>query len=129
MATTVYQTTSPVQWASAACHVEQRDDWRTIRVNGVRYVVLTSGTSGRIYHVRADATACDCRWYVATHKQCAHMLALELVAMADELQDGWSPIPEAERIAAEAWRRELAERPEPVRKSYADLYPDNESAF
>jgi hypothetical protein len=44
-------------------------------------------------------------------------------------QDGWEVIPEAERIAAEAWRREMAERVEPARRKTVELYAGNTYAF
>jgi len=71
---------SPSQCASAAMHLERRDDWRVVRIEGVRYVVVPSGRSGRVYLVRADAGGCACPWYTRTGRQCSHMLALELVA-------------------------------------------------
>src|SRR3954470_645037 len=64
---------SASQWASAATHLELRDEWRTVRIDGVRYVVLVSGRSGRVYHVRADAGGCRCRWYEKTRTMCSHM--------------------------------------------------------
>jgi hypothetical protein len=87
---------TPSQWASAATHLEGREDWRSVRIEGVRYVVLTSGRSGRVYHVRADAAGCRCKWYEKTASQCSHMLAVELAALADEL---------AERPAAPIFER------------------------
>src|SRR4051794_16546961 len=45
---------SASQWASAACHLERRSEWLVYRVDGVRYVRMISGTSGKVYAVRAD---------------------------------------------------------------------------
>jgi predicted nucleic acid-binding Zn finger protein len=73
--------------ASAACHLERRADWRTVRIDGTRYVVLTSGNSGRTYILRADAAGCSCPWYQRTGRRCSHMLALELAALEDELAE------------------------------------------
>src|SRR4051812_49833859 len=57
---------SASQWASASVHLELRDDplngWRVVRIEGVRYVRMVSGTSGKVYLVRADAGGCECRW-------------------------------------------------------------------
>jgi hypothetical protein len=78
-------TASASQWASAAAHLDLRADWRTVRIDGVRYVVLTSGNSGRVYHVRADAGGCKCRWYEKMATRCSHALAVELAALEDEL--------------------------------------------
>ena len=78
---------TPSQWASAATHLERLADWRTIRIDGTRYVVLTSGNSGRTYWVRADAAGCGCRWYQETGRRCSHMLALELAALESELAE------------------------------------------
>src|SRR4051812_22084531 len=68
-------TASASQWASASVHLDLRDDWRTVRIDGVRYVVLTSGNSGRVYHVRADGKGCGCKWYERTATRCSHALA------------------------------------------------------
>ena len=75
------------QWASAATHLERRAGWRTVRIDGTRYVVLTSGNSGRTYWVRAGARGCGCRWYQETGRRCSHMLALEFAATLDELAE------------------------------------------
>lgn len=87
--TTQIQTTTPTasQWASAASHLERRTEWVWFRVNGARYVAVPSGTSGRTYWVRADAAGCSCMWYATTYRQCAHMLAVELAALEDELRE------------------------------------------
>lgn len=84
--TPVYQPT-PSQWASAAIHLEQRKEWRTVRINGERYVVLQSGCSGRTYIARADAAGCSCLWYCKTLSQCSHMLAIYCAATLDELAE------------------------------------------
>lgn len=84
MQSTVYSPTTS-QWASATSHMDLRSEWQTVRIGGVRYVILTSGTSGRVYHVRADATGCLCRWYERTLQQCSHMLSVELAALEDDL--------------------------------------------
>ena len=86
MAQTSY-TATPSQFASAAMHLETRIEH--VRVDGVRYAVVQSGTSGRVYYVRADASACDdaCIWWTKTRTICSHLLALELAAMEDELRE------------------------------------------
>jgi len=66
------------QQASAALHLERRADWRTVRIDGTRYVVLPSGRSTHVYQVRGDAAGCSCPWYLRTGRRCSHMLALEL---------------------------------------------------
>jgi hypothetical protein len=76
---------TPSQWASAATHLERRADWRTIRIDGTRYVVLPSGNSGRTYILRADAAGCQCPWYARTGTRCSHMLAVELDVLEREL--------------------------------------------
>src|SRR5215207_3565831 len=75
------------QWASAATHLERQADWRTIRIDAVRYVVLQSGNSGRTYILRADAAGCQCVWYQRTGQRCSHMLAVELAALESELAE------------------------------------------
>jgi len=78
---------TPAQWASASLHLERREDWRFVRIDGKRYAILTSGTSGHTYTVRADAAGCGCPWYVKTGRQCSHMLALDLDALEAELSE------------------------------------------
>ena len=85
MAQRTTYTPTPSQWASAACHYERRSEWRTVRIAGVRYVALTSGTSGKVYLVRADARGCACPAYQHGYPMCAHQLALELSVLADDL--------------------------------------------
>jgi len=82
-APTVYPTAS--QFASASTHLETPISY--VRVDGIRYAVVTSGTSGRVYQVWADASACaeHCIWWTRTKMQCSHMLAVELAALEDEL--------------------------------------------
>jgi len=94
---------TPSQWASASLHLERRYDWRIVRIDGERYVVLASATSGHVYAVRADAAGCGCPWYTRMGRQCAHMLALELAATEDELAEQPAPSPKK-------------------RASYADLF-------
>lgn len=107
MQKTAYTPTAS-QWASASVHLENRDDpingWRTVRLAGIRYVRMVSGTSGKVYLVRADARGCECRWYERTLATCSHMLALELAALQDDIVE----------TAASAVI--------PL-KSYRDLYP------
>lgn len=83
-------TATASQYASAAMHLEMRGDWRTIRIDNVRYVVLVSGTSGRVYWVRADAGArsCRCIWSENSTTPCSHRLAVDLAATEDELREG-----------------------------------------
>jgi hypothetical protein len=76
---------SASQWAAAAMHLDRRSEWLVYRVDGVRYVRMISGRSGKVYAVRASADGCSCRWYLNTARQCSHALALELAATMDEL--------------------------------------------
>ncbi len=78
MTTTIVPPPTPSQRASAALHLERRADWRTVRIDGTRYVVLPSGRSAHVYTVRGDAAGCSCPWYQRTGQRCSHMLALEL---------------------------------------------------
>lgn len=91
---------TPSQEASAASHLDRQGEWRFYRVDGVRYVALQSGNSGRVYHVRASADGCSCLFYERTGRTCSHMLAVERSAMLEELVE------------------QPARRP-----SYADLFP------
>lgn len=86
MASAVYHPTAS-QYASAATHLERRGDWRTIRIDGTRYVVMASGNSGRTYILRADGAGCQCIWYQQTGTTCSHMLAVYLAATMDELAE------------------------------------------
>jgi hypothetical protein len=90
--TTLYSPT-PSQWASAAAHLDRRSEWRTYRVDGVRYVVLPSACSGKVYAVRAAADGCGCPFYTRTLNQCSHMLSVYLAATLDELaEDEEAPV-------------------------------------
>jgi hypothetical protein len=82
---TQFSTPTASQYASASTHLEQPITY--VRTNGIRYAVVTSGTSGRVYQVRADASACadHCIWWTRTRTQCSHMLAVELSALESEL--------------------------------------------
>lgn len=88
--TRVYQQPTASMMASAETHLELRNDpaerWATVHIGGERYIVLTSGTSGRRHIVRADGRACDCRWYQKTWTQCSHGLAVYLAALEDDLR-------------------------------------------
>lgn len=64
------------QQASAELHLERQAEWRYYRVDGVRYVALPSGNSGKVYRVRADGAGCSCKWYAEGHPICAHMIAV-----------------------------------------------------
>jgi hypothetical protein len=76
------------QRASAQCHLSNRDEWIAYRSNGVRYYAITSATSGRIYHVRADGAGCDCPAYqVWGYSACSHMLAVREAAHHDAMQE------------------------------------------
>jgi SWIM zinc finger len=102
------------QYASAALHLDRRSSWRTVRLDGTRYVIVTSGSSGHVYWVRADAAGCSCAWYLRTGRQCSHMLALELEALEAEL--------EAQQF--ESWLSDALGPPQaPVKASYEDLFP------
>lgn len=99
MASAVYQPTAS-QFASATVHMERRDEWRTVRIDGVRYVSMVSGRSNRVYLVRADAGGCSCSHYRTTWRTCAHMLAVELAATLDELIEQAAAIEDALAEAA-----------------------------
>lgn len=75
------------QWASAATHLEQRSEWRTVRIDGVRYIVLVSGNSGRVYMVRADGRGCGCLHSQRAATPCSHRIAVDLAALEDELRE------------------------------------------
>ena len=63
----------------------------TVRISGIRYVVLTSGNSGRTYWVRADARGCGCLWSQRAATPCSHRLAVELAATLEELAELAAP--------------------------------------
>lgn len=86
MTATITAAPTASQWASAALHFEKRDGWRFVRIDGIRYAVIESGTSQTVYTVRADALGCECRWYQKTGQQCSHMLVIELAALESDLQ-------------------------------------------
>jgi hypothetical protein len=94
---TVYHPTAS-QFAAATSHLDMRSDpdplqrWANVRIDGVRYVSVTSGNSGRKYLVRADAAGCACVWYQRTLTRCSHMLAVELAALEDELTEQPAPM-------------------------------------
>lgn len=69
---------SPSQQASAEQHLSRRDEWRSVRVNGTRYVVLPSATSGKVYTVRADGRGCSCPAYTRGLAVCSHMLSVRM---------------------------------------------------
>jgi SWIM zinc finger len=71
---------SAAQRANAARQLERAAEWRTVRIDGVRYVILASATSGHTYTVRADAAGCSCPWYAKTERPCSHMVAVKLAA-------------------------------------------------
>lgn len=100
MASAVYTPTAS-QWASAATHLAMRSEWRYVRIGDVRYVVLVSGTSGRVYYVRADARGCGCLWSQKAATPCSHRIAVDLAATEDEL------VEEASRPAARKTAEEL----------------------
>ncbi len=102
---TLYHTPSPSQWASAARHLDRAAEWRTYRVDGVRYIAVPSGCSGKVYAVRADAAGCSCDWYRKTWNQCSHMLAIYLMVTESELS---APQPRpaiGDIMPAECWER------------------------
>ena len=69
---------SPSQQASAQQHLSRRDEWRSVRIGGMRYVVLPSAKSGRVYTVRADGRGCSCPGYTRGLPVCAHMLSVRM---------------------------------------------------
>jgi hypothetical protein len=119
-------TVTPSMQAKAVTLLEERATWQrgTSKRTGEQFWLIPA-SDGRTAHY-ANASGCTCRSF-SYRGICSHVVAVRALA---EQTDDWSPIPEAERIAAEAWRRELAEMPEPARcKGYDELYPDNESTF
>ena len=84
---TVYTNPSPSQWASAHMHLDRRDEWRGVRIEGTRYVILPSGRTDHVYTVRADARGCSCPWSLRTGTDCSHRLAVYLAATEDELAE------------------------------------------
>lgn len=81
---TVYQPTAS-QYASAAMHLETPINH--IRIDNVRYAIVTSGNSDRVYWLPADGSSCPCIWWEKTRTTCSHLLALELQATMDELAE------------------------------------------
>jgi hypothetical protein len=75
------------QFASATTHLERRSEWRTVRIDGVRYISLVSGRSNRVYLARADAAGCSCTWSQTMSSPCSHRIAIELAALEDELAE------------------------------------------
>lgn len=111
--------------AKATVLLEERATWQrgTSKRTGEHFWLIPA-SSGRTAHY-TNASGCTCRSF-SYRGICSHVVAVRTLAE----QDGWSPIPEAERIAAEAWRRELAAMPEPARKrGYTELFADNTDAF
>lgn len=129
------------QLASAEAHLFYRQDWRFYRVNGVRYVSMKSGTSGRIYQVRADGQGCSCDAYQKWgYVICSHGLAVvnaatietlaafvdEQADAADRLLDEYDSLEDLAidamfaQVSAQAGARQAA------RKSYRDLFPDED---
>jgi hypothetical protein len=101
MASAMYQTPTASQYASAACHLDQRPAWRGVRIDGIRYVVLTSGNSGRVHIVRADARGCGCIWSQRGATPCSHRLAVELAALEDDLRESAQTPAPARRLTIE----------------------------
>lgn len=100
---------SASQQASAELHLERREAWRYVRVNGVRYVKLTSGRSDHLYTVRADARGCSCRWYAETRRDCSHMLAVQMANDEDAVSSLLATDAEIDAYQADsapAFRRE-----------------------
>ncbi len=91
MASAVYSPTAS-QFASAAMHLERRSEWRTVRIDGVRYISLISGRSNRVYLVRADAAGCGCVWSQTMSSPCSHRIAVDLAAMEDDLSEDRDPM-------------------------------------
>lgn len=94
MTAPVYTTPTPSMWASASTHLEHRIEH--IRIDGIRWAVVTSGNSGRVYRLPADASWCPCKWNTETRTRCSHMLSVELQATMDELRS--EPVPSFERF-------------------------------
>lgn len=75
------------QFASAITHLERRSEWRTVRIDGVRYISLVSGRSNRVYLARADADGCSCIWSQTMSSPCSHRIAIDLDALEQELAE------------------------------------------
>jgi len=81
------------QQAAAQLHLERRSEWRYSWTDGVRYVSMPSGRSGRVYRLRADAQGCPCDAYqIYGYAVCSHMLALRLARAADLEQPAIRPV-------------------------------------
>ena len=131
-ATAMIQPTAS-QLASAEAHLSRRELWRTVRINGTRYVVMASSTSGRTYTVRADARGCSCRWYEVHQTACSHMISVANAASIDALDEYLADVADQlldeyedyetdielafAGVAADAGARQSA------RKGYAALFP------
>lgn len=134
------------QMASAELHLERREEWRFVWVDGVRYAKLPSGTSGKLYTVRADARGCSCKWYSETKQGCSHMLSVQMaadedaasatLATDDEIAAHMATSAATFRQEETARRRMITSSPffedapvavrvRPVR-SYESLYPEEE---
>lgn len=75
------------QFASAITHLERRSEWRTVRIDNVRYISLVSGRSNRVYLARADADGCSCIWSQTMSSPCSHRIAIDLDALEQELAE------------------------------------------
>lgn len=89
MASAMVTQPTPSQFASATMHLERRNEWRVVRIDGTRYISLVSGRSNRVYLARADAAGCSCVWSQTMSSPCSHRIAIELAALEDEMAEGW----------------------------------------
>lgn len=100
---------SPSVVARAACLLEARSTWATIRHQGMRRVVIPSD-SGSVYYVDPQGRACSCK---AGQRglYCSHRLAVTEAANHDALAAFLASPPSVEPAPA----------PKP-RKSYGDIF-------
>lgn len=71
--------------AKKASLLEKRDEWRTIRCNGMRRVVMPNETGSRVYLVDPRGKACNCK-AGQFGTLCAHRLAVIEAANQDAIQ-------------------------------------------
>ena len=115
---TIPATGTTSQQASARAHFERRDTWHHVRIDGTRYVMMTSATSGKLYTVRADGRGCSCdamqKW---DYPVCAHMLSIRL-----EIEER-AEIERQHQAALQDWLDTMDEPAPTPKASYAALFP------
>lgn len=137
MASTVY---TDQRDAKAEALFATWTDWQQGHTKDGRSFFAIPGSELGLFHM-ADQKDCSCRDRQQRGTVCKHMRAVRIwfaewkagrVALKARPAntDGWDVVPEAEQIAAAAWKRDLASQPEPARrKSYDELYNDDLGAF